>query len=51
MYPMLSRFLEAGWLEDGWEDVDATGGRPPRRYYTVTDAGRTGLAELAGRAS
>lgn len=39
MYPILYRMLEAGWLSDGWEDQAEAVGRPPRRYYVVTDAG------------
>jgi PadR family transcriptional regulator PadR len=38
LYPMLHRMLEAGWLTDGWEAQPS--GRPPRRYYTLTDVGR-----------
>ena len=46
LYPMLTRFLEAGWLTDGWEsDNDATG-RPKRRYYTLTDLGRRELGAI-----
>lgn len=44
MYPILQRMLEEGWLYDGWEDpAEIDGKRPPRRYYTLTDKGRTGL--------
>lgn len=39
LYPILRRLLEAGWVEDGWEDPEAIEGRPPRRYYTLTDWG------------
>lgn len=42
MYPMLSKLLDLGWLTDGWETP--TGGRPPRRYYELTDTGRDSLA-------
>ena len=45
-YPILHRMLEAGWLSDGWEHprgYDGTG-RPPRRYYEVTELGRKELA-------
>jgi len=45
MYPILSRMLELGWLADGWEERQPRG-RPPRRYYTVTDEGREALAGL-----
>jgi PadR family transcriptional regulator, regulatory protein PadR len=43
-YPALTRMLEDGWLTDGWEDPAETGGRPPRRYYELTDLGRRELA-------
>ena len=39
LYPILRRLLEAGWLEDGWEDPAAVEGRPPRRYYSLTPTG------------
>lgn len=40
MYPILSRMLLKGWLEDGWEDVNPSESkRPPRRYYTLTAEG------------
>lgn len=47
LYPMLRRMLEEGWLTDGWEDATAAAGRPPRRYYELTDHGRRELAALA----
>lgn len=49
LYPLLSRLLAEGWLIDGWEDVAITtisAGRPRRRYYTLTPAGRTELAKF-----
>lgn len=51
LYPMLSRWLDQGWLADDWEDpAVATGqGRPRRRYYTVTPAGREALSQLLRR--
>lgn len=36
IYPMLYRFLDAGWLSDGWDETRY----PPRRYYLLTDLGR-----------
>lgn len=45
VYRMLTRMLEAGWISDGWEDPASTG-RPPRRYYRVTDLGREQLPTL-----
>ena len=52
MYPILTRMLDEGWLEDGWEDesVTAVEGRPPRRYYVLTDEGKTGLGAMLRRA-
>ncbi len=47
MYPLLSRLLEQGLLTDGWEDPATISGRPPRRYYELTDAGRAELAAVA----
>lgn len=38
MYPALQRWLDAGYLSDGWDESD-----PPRRYYVLTEAGRRAL--------
>jgi PadR family transcriptional regulator PadR len=47
LYPILHRLLDAGWLEDGWEDPATTSRkRPPRRYYELTDEGRAALGGL-----
>ena len=43
MYPILNRLLAAGWITDQWEN-EAEHAGPPRRYYLVTDTGRTELA-------
>jgi PadR family transcriptional regulator PadR len=46
LYPLLRRLLEDGWLADGWEQPNARKrNAPPRRYYTVTDAGAEKLRE------
>jgi PadR family transcriptional regulator PadR len=45
LYPMLTSMLNEGWLSDGWENPAETGGRPPRRYYLITDLG---IARLGG---
>lgn len=50
LYPQLDRMLGEGWLEDHWEE-DAEGKkRPPRRYYQLTDEGRTQLGAVVKRA-
>lgn len=41
LYPVLTRLLDAEWIADGWEDPTEISGRPPRRYYTLTDLGRS----------
>jgi PadR family transcriptional regulator PadR len=52
MYPALQRMLEQGWLSDGWEEQaqDGRGGRPPRRYYELTDHGKSELGALIAEA-
>lgn len=47
VYPLLTRMLDVGWLEDGWEPKPA--GRPPRRFYVLTDLGRAELPGIAER--
>jgi PadR family transcriptional regulator PadR len=50
LYPILHRMLDAGWLDDGWEDAPESSGkrsRPPRRYYELTDIGRQQLGAVA----
>jgi PadR family transcriptional regulator PadR len=53
MYPILQRMLDEGWLADGWENQEQVGRakRPPRRYYEVTDAGKTALGAILIRAN
>lgn len=46
MYPFLSELLESGYLSDGWEDRTEAHGRPARRYYRVTEAGKRFLADF-----
>jgi PadR family transcriptional regulator PadR len=46
LYPMLTVMLDRGWLTDGWEDPQSIEGRPPRRYYEITDLGRAQLGAL-----
>jgi len=47
LYPILRRMLAEGWLTDGWEDLNEVRGRPPRRYYELTERGRRELGALA----
>jgi PadR family transcriptional regulator PadR len=46
LYPILTRLYQQGWLTDGWEDPATIGGRPPRRYYELTDEGKVELGGL-----
>jgi PadR family transcriptional regulator len=40
VYPLLQRLLDAGWVTDRWESLDASEqGRPARRYYRLTPGG------------
>lgn len=50
VYPALRRLEEAGLLEARWEDARKAreDGRPSRRFYALTPAGRESL-ELAVR--
>lgn len=50
MYPFLSELLERGCLSDGWEELTKASGRPPRRYYRVTEDGKRFLAEFLNAA-
>lgn len=51
VYPALRRLEEARYLTSGWEDprVAQEAGRPARKYYEVTPAGRDALAEAVAR--
>ena len=40
IYPLLSRLRRVGWLDSKWSESPAG---PPRRYYRLTDSGRTAL--------
>jgi PadR family transcriptional regulator, regulatory protein PadR len=51
LYPMLQRMLDDEWLTDGWENPAEIKGRPPRRYYELTDLGRRELGALAAAAT
>jgi PadR family transcriptional regulator PadR len=43
LYPLLTRQKNAGLLSYRWEESQQG---PPRKYYELTDAGRTYLADL-----
>ena len=43
LYPLLTRLKNAGYLTYRWEE-SLQG--PPRKYYTLTEQGRTYLASL-----
>jgi PadR family transcriptional regulator PadR len=43
LYPVLTRMKNAGYLTYRWEESPQG---PPRKYYTLTDAGRDYLASL-----
>lgn len=45
IYPLLSRLRKDGWVQTSWRE-SASG--PPRRYYALTDAGRTVLERFRG---
>jgi PadR family transcriptional regulator PadR len=50
LYPMLDRMMGEDWLEDHWEEHAEGKKRPPRRYYRLTDTGRTNLGVVVRRA-
>jgi DNA-binding PadR family transcriptional regulator len=39
IYPILGRLAEHGWVES-WDETDPHPGRPPRRFYQLTERGR-----------
>ena len=43
LYPLLSRMRRDGLLDYEWQESEAG---PPRKYYRLTAAGRSQLAEL-----
>jgi len=49
LYKALGRMEKAGWLTSEWEDPEAAAqeGRPRRRCYAITSAGRAVLSEVA----
>ncbi len=51
VYPLLRRLEAGAFAAAQWEDEDAAqrDGRPRRRYYAITDAGRELLARARAR--
>ena len=51
VYPTLGRMEKRGFLRAIWEDrrVADAEGRPRRRYYELSEAGRTALSESLER--
>lgn len=43
LYPLLSRLKDQGLLEYNWRESNMG---PPRKYYSITETGRTFLTEL-----
>jgi PadR family transcriptional regulator PadR len=43
LYPLLSKLRREGLVDYEWQESEAG---PPRKYYRLTAAGRTQLAEL-----
>lgn len=51
VYPALDRLLNAGWIEDRWEEPPPAD-RPRRRFYFISSAGRAAYQEaIAARAA
>lgn len=47
LYPMLRRLEEVGWLTSKWESGDPSAiGRPLKRLYSLTPAGRSGAKSV-----
>ena len=51
VYPALRRLEDAEYLTAAWEDarVSQDAGRPSRKYYDITPAGREALADATAR--
>lgn len=45
IYPLLRRLLKEGFLSSYWQET--TEGLPPRKYYSITDTGKTYLAAMS----
>lgn len=48
LYPIIHRMHDDGWLKDGWEPN--LNGKPPRRYYEITEKGLVELGALVAEA-
>ncbi len=46
LYPLLARLKKAGHVSTSWRESDAG---PPRKYYAITTAGRTALADFTAQ--
>ncbi|WP_328375852.1 PadR family transcriptional regulator [Micromonospora zamorensis] len=46
VYPILRKLEDGGYLEGRWEQEAPAEGRPRRRYYRLTVAGRAEATEL-----
>lgn len=44
LYPLLSKMRREGWVEYDWKESEAG---PPRKYYRLTERGRTHLIETS----
>lgn len=44
LYPLLSRLRKSGWVVTRWEESESGS---PRRYYALTEDGRTALDAFA----
>ncbi|MEY4531356.1 MAG: hypothetical protein RLZZ156_2077 [Deinococcota bacterium] len=43
LYPALHRLVKLGWIDSTWQP--STTGGAPRKYYVLTDDGRSALAK------
>lgn len=52
IYPIMARLERLGWVVSSWEDPvrHITEGRPPRRYYRLTDEGAEQARDALARA-
>lgn len=39
VYSLFNGMMDKGWIVDDWENPAEAVGRPPRRYYQLTDEG------------